>query len=48
MCDVLTFGEAHLTSRWFLIVMGGIAYLAVIRTERRMLHYLPARRRRNS
>ncbi len=46
---LLTFGEGQantpmvFVSIVMLTVVGGIAYLAVILTERRVLHYLPAR-----
>jgi NitT/TauT family transport system permease protein len=46
---LLTFGEGQantpvvFVSIVMLTVVGGIAYLAVIVVERRVLHYLPAR-----
>jgi NitT/TauT family transport system permease protein len=46
---LLSFGEGQantpmvFVSIVMLTVVGGIAYLAVIMVERRVLHYLPAR-----
>jgi NitT/TauT family transport system permease protein len=48
---LLTFGEGQadtpmvFVSIVLLSVIGGLAYLAVVATEQRVLHYLPARTR---